>query len=245
MQKEKQSIGCLLIHGFTSHRSSLEALIPELDRRGIPWHYPILAGHGTKPDDLKNVTWQDWQQDVEQGLKYLLGTVERVVVIGLSMGTLLALELAERHPTEVVGLVLLSPTLHFQIKLSKYTPTLTRFLKKFPNPSPAKFSSLRYAKLDRGYSWFPTSAFRHYWERTQNFDSVIVRVSQPTFIIHSKHDLVGKPSGAQHIFDNIISKQKELVWLEKSGHEILLDAEVPKVLEHIFSFSPLHNYLEK
>ncbi len=239
MSNGKAPLGCLLIHGFTSHRSSLEAVIPELDKRHIPWHYPILAGHGTSPADLQNVTWQDWVNDVTQGLRYLQGDVEKVVVVALSMGSMLGLELAATFPADIVGLVLLSPTLHFRLKLAKLTPLLSKVISRFPNPSPAKFSSLKLAKQDKGYQWFPTKTFKQYWERTQDFDPVIQRVHQSTRIIHAKRDMVGHPSGAQHIFDLLPAKQKELIWLERSGHEILLDAEVPTVLGHIFSFPPL------
>lgn len=236
MSLEKAPLACLLIHGFTSHRSSLEAVIPELDKRHIPWHYPILAGHGTKPKDLERVTWEMWQSDAEQGLGYLKGESDRVVIIALSMGALLALELAEKHPDTVVGLVLLSPCSRFYLKLAKYTPVLSRVLKRFPNPSIAKFSSLEYAKRDKGYLWFPTIAFRHYWIRAQHYDSVLENIHQPVRIIHSKNDKVADPSGAQHIYDRLASKEKELIWLEKSGHEVLLDRETDRVIKEIFSF---------
>lgn len=102
MQKNNKKIGVLLIHGFTSFRASLEILIPELEKKNIPWHYPILAGHNTKPEDLEGKTWQHWQNDVENGLKYLLPDCQQVIIIGLSMGALLALELAVKsyypHP---------------------------------------------------------------------------------------------------------------------------------------------------
>lgn len=234
-----KNIGCLLIHGFTSHRSSLEAVIPELDKRHIPWHYPILAGHGTTPKDLEKTNWEMWQNDVEQGLQYVLGSADRVVIIALSMGALLGLELAEKHPNQVSGIILLSPCLHFYTKLANYTPLLTKIIKKFPNPSLAKFSSLAQAKHDRGYTWFPTSAFKHFWQRTKNFDQVIKAVHQPILIVHSKKDKVAAPSGAQHIFDTLGSKEKQLIWLEESGHEILLDNETPAVIQHITAFKKL------
>lgn len=241
MSVTKSPLGCLLIHGFTSHRSSLEAVIPELDKRNIPWHYPILAGHGSTPKELQHVTWDMWQRDVEQSLEYLRGESDRVVLIALSMGSLLALELAEKHPDVVAGVVLLSPCLRFYARLSKYTPIISRVLKRFPNPSIAKFSSLEYAKRDKGYLWFPTIAFRQYWIRTQHFDSVLENIHQPIKIIHSKKDRVADPSGGQHIFDTVASKHKELIWLEKSGHEVLLDLETDRVLKYIFEFEVLRS----
>lgn len=230
----------LLIHGFTSHRSSLEAVIPALDKRGIEWHYPILAGHGTTPADLANTRWEDWQHDVEQGLQYLQPETRPIVIIALSMGSLLGLELAAKYPKQISGVVLLSPCLHFYSRLARFTRVVSRVIPRVPNPSIAKFSALTYAKNDQGYAWFPTTAFRHYWLRTQHFDSVLEKVTQPVRIIHSHNDKVAAPSGGQHIFDTIPSTNKELIWLERSGHEILLDCETDRVLEEIFKF-PLLN----
>jgi carboxylesterase len=235
----KNQLGCLLIHGFTSHRSSLEAVIPELDKRHISWHYPILAGHGTKPKDLEKVTWEMWQQDVENGYQYLAAASQKIIVIALSMGTLLAMELAAKHPETVAGLVLLSPCLHFHSKLTRYTPALTKFVKKFPNASVAKFSSILQAKKDLGYLWFPTCAFKHYWLRAQHFDSVLEKIHQPVLIIQPKNDKIASPSGAEHIYKTIPASDKKMVWLEKSGHELLLDIETTTVLNHIFSFKQL------
>jgi carboxylesterase len=103
----------------------------------------------------------------------------------------------------------------------------------------AKFSSLKQTRLDQGYLWFPTSAFRHYWLQTQNFDQILKQVYQPTLIIQSKNDKVAKPSGALHILKTIPAHDKQIIWLEKSGHEMLLDIEAQTVINHLLSFKPL------
>ena len=236
MPQNNHKIGCLIIHGFTSHRSSLEAVIPGLEKRGIVWHYPILAGHGTKPDDLADKTWSHWQADAEQGYQYLLPATDQIVIIALSMGALLGLELAANHPDKIAGLVLLSPALHFKSKLAKFTPYISKVVKRFYYPKMAKFNSIEVEKLDKGYPWFPTSAFKHYWHRTRDFDAVLKKIHQPVLIIHAKKDRLAAPSGAQRIFDHIQSKEKRIVWLEYSGHEILLDGETDKTLQYIFAF---------
>jgi len=233
--------GCLLIHGFTSFRASLEILIPELEKRDIAWHYPILAGHNTKPEDLEGKTWKHWQEDVEEGLKYLLHEVESIKIIALSMGSLLALELAKKYPSKVESLVLLSPALHFKNPLTKYTPQIKTIVNKVPGIGILRFSSLGVSRKNKTYSWFPAKTFHHYWLRTQHFDSVLEKIFQPTLIIHSKKDRLANPSGAEHIFNTIKSEIKEIKWLNKSGHEMLIDIEAEKVVKLIFSSKILRN----
>lgn len=229
----------LLIHGFTSHRSSLDAVIPALDQRGLPWHYPILAGHGTSPKDLADKRWSNWQADVESGYGFLRQNSDQVVIVALSMGALLGLELAASHPKHVAGLVLVAPCLRFKSKLSRYTPIVSRVMSRFPNASLPKFSSITYARRDHGYLWFPTSAYRSYWERTHEMEPIIRAVTQPVRIIQSRRDLIADPRGAQEIFD-LLPGQKELLWHERSGHEMLLDCETENVIQEILTFQPLN-----
>lgn len=228
----------LLIHGFTSHRSSLEALIPPLEQRGIDWHYPILAGHGTRPQDLTDTRWPDWQADAEQAWQYLRQAHDRIVIVALSMGSLLALELAAAHPTDVAGLVLLSPCLRFKNPLAKHTAWLSRLLPTFRNPSAAKFSSAAYARRDQGYRWFPTAAYRSYWQRTHEMDPTTDHVRCPVRIIHSRSDMIAEPGGAEELYARLASP-KEIIWHEKSGHELLMDCETEEVIKEILAFPPL------
>ncbi len=211
----------------------MEILIPELDKRGIPWHYPILAGHNTKPEDMEGKTWEHWQNDVEEGLKYLLPNCKQVVIIGLSMGALLALELAEKYPDEISSLILLSPALKFKNPLTKYTSEITRYVKKIPGINLFRFSTAKLAETQKGYSWFPAKSFHHYWLRTLHFNSILEKIHQPVTIFHSKKDRLADPAGAEYIYNKIKSIDKKIIWLNKSGHELLLDVESEKIVNKI------------
>lgn len=230
----------LLIHGFTSHRSSLEAIIPELEKRGMEWHYPILAGHGTSPHDLKDKRWPDWQRDIEQAYQYLKASHENVVVVAMSMGTLLALELAAAHPDSVAGLVLISPCIVFKNPLAKLTPLVEPLVRRFPFPPKDKFSSPEYGRHDRGYPWFPTSAYRSYWTRAGTIMDVAKDVRCPVKIIQSRNDKIADPGGATQLYETLTS-QKEICWHEKSGHEMLLDCEREETIQEIMGFAPLRS----
>lgn len=234
----------LLIHGFASHRSSLERLLPELDRRGFPWVYPVLTGHGQTPEALTGVGWSDWHRDVEQAFQELASKHGQIVIIALSMGCLLAIELAASHPSAITGLVLLSPGLRFQHPLAPFTPVAWLLIRRFPFPAKNKFSSPEYARLDRGYQWFPTAAYASYWRRTRTITQLIPQIKCPVKIIHSQRDRIAKPSGATEIFRSL-KAPKKLVWLESSGHELLLDSEADYVIHEIFSFYVLIRGSEK
>ena len=54
-----EPLGCLILHGFTSSLDTVRALVPMAERLGLPYRMPILRGHGTRPEDLRGVGWQD------------------------------------------------------------------------------------------------------------------------------------------------------------------------------------------
>lgn len=230
----------LLIHGFTGHRSSLDVLIPDLERHHFAWHYPILAGHGTTPHDLRDKRWLDWHKDVELGLQYTLQASDHVIIVALSMGTLLAIEMAVEYPDHIAGLILLSPCIEFKNPLARFTPTLAPLIRRMPFHPKEKFSDAEFAKRDQGYRWFPTAPYHSYWKRSRDILRVAESVRCPVQIIQSKNDRVADPRGAQALYEHIAAP-KELLWHQRSGHELLLDCEAETIRQEIFHFQPLKN----
>ncbi len=229
----------LFIHGFTGHRASLQPLIPAIERRGIEWQYPVLAGHGSSPHDLRDVRWLDWHKDVELSLQLLLQAHQQVVIVALSMGTLLAMELAVEYPEQVTGLVLISPCVQFKNPLSKFTPWLAPLIPRMPFHPREKFSSQKFAQHDQGYRWFPPQPYVQYWRRSKTILDIAKQIHCPVKILHSHNDRVADPRGAEQIF-SAVTGVKELQWFERSGHEMVIDCEAEKVIESVLDFSPLH-----
>lgn len=94
-----------------------------LAQRGIRARGLRLPGHGVSPRALDQVTSRDWEEASEEGLSQLHGH-STVFVAGLSMGALLALLLAARHPSRVHGLVLLAPAIALQNRRLRLLRTL-------------------------------------------------------------------------------------------------------------------------
>lgn len=93
----------VLLHGLTGSHEYFAPLTTSLSR-----HYtvtaPDLLGFGASP-------WPDSGYTVDDHLRALMPVLpkEPFVLVGHSMGSLLALELARRYPQRVAALVLLAP----------------------------------------------------------------------------------------------------------------------------------------
>ena len=91
-------VGVLLVHGFTATPVEVRSLADRLHAQGHTVAGPLLPGHGTKPEDLNRVRWQDWIDAAEEVYGRLAARSDRVFVGGTSMGAVIALYLASLHP---------------------------------------------------------------------------------------------------------------------------------------------------
>ena len=102
------SLGALVLHGFTGNPGSMRGVAEALAAAGHHVEMPLLPGHGTVVDDMLPTRWADWSTAADAAYRTLAERVERVMVVGLSMGGALTLRVGADHP-EVVGLVCVNP----------------------------------------------------------------------------------------------------------------------------------------
>ena len=228
---EKKPLGVLILHGFTGSLDTVRGLVPTVERLGLPYRMPTLRGHGTRYEDLDGVTARDWYEDAEAALTELLGEAERVVVVGLSMGGLVTLNLAMEHGDRLAGIVVVGTFLRCANPLSALTPLLKLFVPYWDNPN--SFADPELGKACTNYKKFPTATFA----RLQNYANEIERrlgeVKVPALILHSRKDATAHPITATVLQERLGSAEKRVVWFERSGHEMLQDREAAEVVRVI------------
>jgi esterase/lipase len=106
-------IGALLIHGLLDCPFSLRDIGQHLAEAGILCRSILLPGHGTQPQDLINVTYQDWIAAVRYGVASLKKEVDQIYLIGYSTGAALSIHQAMLD-TQIAGLVLFAPAIHLK-----------------------------------------------------------------------------------------------------------------------------------
>src|ERR1700736_1635298 len=102
-------VSVLLIHGLTGTPYEMRFLGEQLARTGVRVRGVKLAGHAGEPEDLGAVTHINWYESVVEGFERLRAFGDPNVVVGLSMGALLAARLAIDQPEVISGIVMLSP----------------------------------------------------------------------------------------------------------------------------------------
>ncbi len=110
--ESKKKTGVVLIHGLTGTPVEMKPLEKHLKKLGVDVENVLLAGHGGSNADVIASTWQQWLQSARDGVKAILSRNEKVIICGLSMGSLLASIIAAEE-SRVAGVVICSPTLFY------------------------------------------------------------------------------------------------------------------------------------
>jgi carboxylesterase len=229
-------LGVLILHGFTSGRATVAAIVPRAEALGLPWRLPRLRGHWTTPADLAGVTYADMLADARAALAELRGVAERVAVVGLSVGGVLTLDLALQRPDGIDSLVVLAPALRYVNPLARFAPLVARLMKTARNEPALAFSDRSLTARAGNYTTFPSDTFVTIARAGQRVEAALPHITAPLLIIGARNDRVVRPEVAQIVHDRIGSAEKELAWFERSGHELLLDCEAGAVAERVGQF---------
>jgi len=227
-------IGVLLLHGFTSSLKCVDGLVPYLEKANIPYRMPLLRGHGTRYQDMKGTTSKDWYEDAEKALLDLAKEVDRVVVVGLSMGGLVTLELAMNHPDEIAGVATMAAALKFKDVLSVLTPILAKVVPYWPSPN--SFNDESRKVLGENYPKFATDAFASLYRYAKAIEKRLSEITVPIRILQSKKDQIVKPVAANIIYEKVSSEHRDISWYERSGHEMGQDMEADAVFEDLITY---------
>lgn len=104
----KVKCGVLLIHGLLDCPFTCREIGAYLQAQGILSRAILLPGHGTRPSDLINITYEDWVKAVRYGVETLRQEVDAVYLLGYSTGSALSIYHAASDPG-IAGMILIAP----------------------------------------------------------------------------------------------------------------------------------------
>ena len=204
-------VGCLLIHGFTGTPFEMRELGERLASRSYTVLGPTLAGHATTIDDILQTRWTDWHASTTAAYNQLRETCDAIFPIGLSLGALLALHLAAHRQT--AGVVSISAPFSIKnplIPLFKFIPLLFDLV-------PAV------QKNPRDDDTLDPTVRTHHPEYAAHLRDDLRDICVPTLLIQSHGDRTIPANSMNEFYARIASREKEMVWLDQSGHLVLED----------------------
>lgn len=238
---ERGQVGVLLIHGFTGTPREMRWMGEYLGGRGVTVLGMCLAGHATSPEDMERTTWHDWWGSVKEKYAELKHQCEKVFVMGLSLGGMLALHLGAHYP-DVTGLVAMStPGKPFEVAdllLSKPLDDAGRFI------LPSGESDIQDRQVVEewhiSYERTPVRCVASLSRFSHHLNDDLPDVRAPLLLIHSRLDTVAPSEDVGCIHSRVASLEKDVVWLERGGHVITEDYDKDTAFAQAYAFVQAH-----
>ncbi len=235
--------GCLLIHGYTGTPREMRLLGEVLAKEGHTVLGMRLAGHATCKEDLVRMRYQDWLADVEDGCAILRERCDRIVLMGLSMGGILALIYAAQQTVD--GLVIMATPHHLppdvRVPILKPLSLFIPYIKK----GPPQWADMQAYAGHISYPEEPLRAMAEVRDLLAVMRAGLPAVEAPALLIYSRQDptVTVSEGHAETILGRLGSPKKELLWLEGSGHVLTRDARREDVFRAAAAF--VHGISEK
>lgn len=193
-----------------------------------------LAGHATTPEDMIRSNWTDWTASVEDGFHLLSDSVDRIFLVGLSMGGVLSLLMSTR--LDVAGVIAMSTPYKLpDDPRLRHIEWISRIVAYMPK-----------SDEEPGAGWFDKEAFKDHVSYPQNpvrsigelnkllgeMRASLPNLRAPALLIHSRDDKYVLPENMEMIFADLMNtSDKTMVYVTGSGHVVTRDAARHQVFE--------------
>ncbi len=230
--------GVLLLHGFSGSPLEMTPLADALAGAGWTVSAARLAGHGTSPDDLARVTWQEWAASAQEAYDNLRATCRRVALVGLSMGGALALYLAAADPPAAVVTIsapvrvrrLMASATRLASKVMPVVPVLVRLTPRDPEVRAYRSP----------YSKIPLVAAGQLELLLAETRRVLPQLRVPVLVVQGRKDWVIPRDSAQEILRLASGAPATMLWLHRSGHVATLDRDRAVLADAVTQFLRVH-----
>lgn len=227
-------VGVLVCHGFTGSPQGVRPLAEAFARAGHTVRLPLLPGHGTTWQECNGTTWRHWYAEVEAAFVELRSRCRVVVCAGLSMGGALATRVAQLHPDDVAGLILVNPAVRVDDPRMLALPLLQRVLPSLPGiGNDVKRVG---GEPEWCYDRIPLRALASQTRLWRLTIADLDRVRMPVLLAHSSEDHVVPASSWQLIGARIGSREVTDLELTDSYHVATLDNDAELLAREAVAF---------
>ena len=224
----------LCLHGLTGTPYEIRPVGEALAAAGVRAVGPLLPGHGGEPELLARTGCEDWIDAVAEEERVLRQRHERVFLVGLSLGGLLALHCAAN--ADVDALAVIGVPLRLRTRLAPLLP-IARY--RWPYLPKRRGSDIRDAAARARHpslQVMPTTSAIELIRLQRRVCAELSRVTAPLLVAHGCLDTTAHPDDARRISGEVASIERELLWLPNSGHVVPVDYDGPELAHAVVDF---------
>jgi pimeloyl-ACP methyl ester carboxylesterase len=206
---ELESTPIVLVHGLTSSRT-LKPLIRALGTRR-PVFAPDLPGFGMSDPPIHPLDVPGLADALRRWM--LANGLAPAILIGVSFGCQVAVDLAARHPAAVDRLVLIGPAVDPEARSA--TRLAFRWARNAPRSSPRLAPTIVHDFIDAG-PWRSVRTFRRALQ--DPVEDKLSEIEAPTLVVRPERDHLVPEAWTKRIAELI--PDSEVVVLPKAAHSI-------------------------
>jgi carboxylesterase len=236
-------VSALLIHGLTGTPYEMRYLGEQLAARGVRVRGVKLAGHAGTPEELGEASYDHWYESVVNGFEELRQHDEPVVVVGLSMGAVLAARLTADQGEAIAGVTLLAPAFFLPRSTTAALKGLRAVLGSFVdliylyNPSYSGIHDMAARSVHPTLRLMALAAPLKLLDLSTLVRPMLPRITQPALVIHARRDQTcPMRRNVDYVMKHLGSVEKRAVHLEESYHVITVDTEKERVVDEVAGF---------
>jgi carboxylesterase len=234
-------------HGFGGSAADLLPVLERVARAGYAVDAALLPGHGTRVEQLQDVTFDGWLAAGRDRVEQAAQRHGRVVLLGFSLGSLIAMHLATemdatngQAPT-LAGLAVLGNAVRLRLHSSLPLGLFDRTRWTMPDlylRKPRAGDLVDQSALPRlfAYDRHPMRSALEVYRAGVRTRAIAGYIACPTLVLHGRRDLVCHWKNAPWVADAVRAKDVSLRIYERSAHVLACDGEREEVGEEVAAF---------
>jgi esterase/lipase len=238
----KKDFGIILCHGYQSAPKEVEQMACYLNKLGFKVYCVRLKGHGTSPQNIKDISYMDWYESFDLAYCAMNRICSKIILIGFSTGGLISLIACSNKPKkDIYALIVINSALKLQDIRARFIVPGVTIWNDLLNKFHIKKAKLEY--VDNNSENPSVNYSRNYLNGVKELGKLmdkcydnLEKIQNPALIIYSKNDPVVKPKGSKIIFKKIKSKTKKIVEIDIDKHIIICGKQSAKVFDLIKKF---------
>lgn len=232
-------VSIVLIHGWSSLPRQVKDMAKALNNRGYTVYVPKLTGHGSRPEDLEQATWEHWINDVRNAASKMKEHFphNKIFLGGTSMGGNLALLVSQEvfvHGIISIGTPIILKK-HILIWLfAQIVPWFKSYIRKrYPEKVRLEKEKLGYTS----YQYYPAISLQHMFKIVTRSAWSLHKVTSPALILQVRTDYLVSRWSPRILNWFIASKKKTLMWLDSdSNSHIVITNQMTPVFDAVEDF---------
>lgn len=229
----------LYIHGIMGSPLEFQRIVDALVDENIHFKALLLPGHGSNGYDFARTSANAWQTHINQEIRDLKKIHSKIILIGHSLGGLLALNASLHYPVD--GIILLNTPIKTRISIQQISMSIRVLLSSDDTGDPLihTYRESFSVSLNDWWTlplWIPRllDINRTARETTR----ILNEVKVPVIIFQSIHDETVNPISAEILKRGLGDYLISLTYLNKSTHAYFVDEDFSEIIKGIKRLLP-------